>query len=196
MRPGVTVVMPTIPPRAAMRDRALQSVRGQTRLPEAVVVEVDDAREGAAATRQRGLEAVETEWVAFLDDDDEFLPHHLESLHAAATALRADYAYSWYEVVGGIDPMPQFFGVPWDDAAPHQTTITTLVRTELALAVGFGGEPMEDPNGGGVTVGGEDYRFTLGCLAAGAVIYHLPARTWRWHHHGRNTSGLASRWKG
>jgi hypothetical protein len=193
----ITTVTPSIPVRGdhgGMLERALASIRAQTLPPSEVVVEFDEFRQGAAATRQRGLEKVATDWVAFLDDDDEMKPWHLETLARAAEESGADYVYSWYEVSGGLDPMWQFFGQPWDDAAPHQTTITTLVRTDLAQSVGFGGEPEPDPNGGGAYVSGEDYRFTLGCLAAGARILHVPQVTWIWHHHGANTSGLPDRW--
>lgn len=192
----VTVVIPSIPTRAGngLLDRALASVKAQTSRPAEVIVEFDDDRLGAAVTRDRGLRRVKTPYVAFLDDDDEFKDHHVASLLLYAQAHDADYVYPWYDVVGGTDPMSQFEGLPWDDAQPHQTTITTLVRTELAQAVGFGGEPEPDPNGGGVLVGGEDYRFTLDCMEKGAKIVHLSRRTWRWHHHGANTSGLPDRW--
>ena len=189
----VTVVVPTIPARRSLLRRALTSVDAQTLGDPEIVVEVDHSGEGAAATRQRGLEAVRTPWVAFLDDDDEFLPGHLEALRACAEWSGADYVYAWYEVVGGTDPMPGNFGRPFDPAAPVQTTITVLVRTDLAQAVGFRGGPVADPNGSGLTVGGEDHRFTLGCAAAGADVRHLPVRTWLWHHHGGNTSGLPAR---
>lgn len=190
----ITVVVPSIPIRPHLLGRALESIERQEMQPHEVIVEMDDGRTGAAATRQRGLEKVTTEWVAFLDDDDEFMTHHLSSLHAAALEQEADYVYSWYEVVGGIDPMSQFFCLPWDNEQPHQTTITTLVRTDLAQSIGFGGSPEPDPNGGGILVGGEDYRFTLGCMAAGAKIWHLGVKTWYWHHDSGNTSGLPTRW--
>lgn len=195
----ITVVIPSIPPRVELLNRALASVENQKLRPDRVVVEVDVDRSGAAVTRQRGLERVETPWVAFLDDDDEFLPEHLEACFVFALENDADYVYPWYTVITrqgktGHDPMPAFFGKPWDNDQPHQTTITTLVRTELAQSVGFQDSPGLDPNGGKVIVGGEDYRFTLGCMFAGAKIMHLPQRTWLWHHHGKNTSGLADRW--
>jgi hypothetical protein len=41
---------------------------------------------GVAGARNRGLEEVETAWVAFLDDDDVFLPGHLARVTAALTA--------------------------------------------------------------------------------------------------------------
>lgn len=191
----ITVVIPSIPPRVSLLERALASVKAQTLPAVEVVVEFDDARRGAAATRQRGLERVETPWVAFLDDDDEFMPHHLSSLRTAAELEGADFVFSWYEVVGGTDPRPREFGVPWDRSKPRQTTITTLVRTDLALAVGGFTDDEEDAvlTSPDRHYAGEDWRFTRRINEAG-TIYHLPQVTWRWYHHGSNTSGLPHRW--
>lgn len=193
---SITVVIPTIAPRRHLLTRALDSVTRQSIRPIVdMVVEVSEDTEhvGAAVTRQRGLEKVTTEWVAFLDDDDEFQPDHLEKLLTHALYMGADYVYSWYTVVGGTDPFPENFGRPWNPAAPIQTTITTLVRAELAKAVGFDTVP-DGVLGEDGHRRGEDHRFTLGCQNAGGVISHLPERTWIWHHHGSNTSGMPDRW--
>lgn len=191
--PRVTVVTPFHMSRvtSGMMHRACRSVLDQTVPVEHVAVE-DVDRRGAAYTRQVGLEAVETEWTAFLDSDDEMDPDHVESLLRCAEETGADYVYPWFRVVGGADPFPMFFGKPWDDLAPHQTTITILVRTGLARSVGFTSPPLGsmDPLG---NLGGEDWHFTLGCLAAGAQIVHLPRITWSWHHHSNNTSGTPGR---
>jgi glycosyltransferase involved in cell wall biosynthesis len=194
MHKGITVVIPTIPPRGPLLHRALESIRLQTLQPYDVIVTTDLDRVGAARTRQQGLDLVETEWVAFLDDDDEFMPGHLEALAAAARAHGADYVFSWYEVVGGTDPRPDEFGLPWLPSQPRQTTITTLVRTGLARQVGgFTTSEHEDLHSPDRHFAGEDWRFTSRMNDAGARIYHLPVKTWLWHHHGRNTSGLP-RW--
>lgn len=74
MKPAITVAIPTIPPRRALLRRALRSVQDQTMPAAAISVAVDLDRQGAWVTRQRALNAVQTPWVAFLDDDDEFLP--------------------------------------------------------------------------------------------------------------------------
>lgn len=186
--PEVTVCIPSIPPRRAMLGRAVASVLAQTAPAAALSITVDLDRTGAAVTRQRALDAVRTPWTAFLDDDDELYPQHLGRLLEHAEATGADFVYPWFEVHGGTDPFPQHFGRPFDPADPVQTTITVLVRTELAQAVGFTAPPDSATVGG--QRHGEDYQFTLGCLAAGATIVHLPERTWRWHHHGANLSGL------
>jgi glycosyltransferase involved in cell wall biosynthesis len=179
--PVVTVVVPYHPARVknGMLARAVASIRAQT-IPHELITVEDTRREGAAATRQRGLDQVTTEWVAFLDSDDEMDPTHLEQLLACADQTGADYVYPWFRVVGGKDPFPMFFGKPWDDDHPHSTTITILVRTGLAKLVGFDGA-------------GEDFRFTKGCVREGAQIVHHPTRTWTWVHHGRNSSGRPDR---
>ena len=97
----VTAVVPAIPPRVVNGhlDRALRSVATQTYPVAAVSVAVDIHREGAPATRQRALDGVTTPWVAFLDDDDEWLPEHVGKLVKHARRTRADVVYSWYHVV-------------------------------------------------------------------------------------------------
>ena len=189
----ITVVIPSLERRAAMLHRALASVSAQQLQPAEVVVKIDYARDGAPATRQRGLDAVRTPWVAFLDDDDEFKPEHLAALSACAQETSADYVFSWYDVIGGTDPRADEFGLPWDPANPRQTTITTLVRTELAQDVGgfiTEGDDLRHPDR---RYAGEDWTFTQRINSAGGLIVHLPRRTWRWHHHGSNTSGLPTR---
>ncbi|GAA3852423.1 hypothetical protein GCM10023084_03320 [Streptomyces lacrimifluminis] len=187
MKPGVTVVTPFHEQRRTngMLERAAASVRAQT-VPVHHILAEDVHHMGAAITRAHGLHLVDTEWTAFLDSDDEMDPDHIEQLLACAADTGADYVYPWFRVRGGTDPFPMFFGKPFDPAAPNSTTITILVRTELAKKVGF----ARDPN---VQVSGEDFQFTLGCIAAGAKIVHLPVRSWTWHHTGFNTSGLPDR---
>lgn len=191
-----TVVIPAHAARVrnGMVQHAVQSVMEQTVLPSALIVEIDHEGSGAAVTRNRGLQKVTTEWVAFLDSDDWFYPEHLKVLHAGARVHKADYVFSYYQVHfpdgrpwPANDPLGHF-GKPFNNAAPHQTTITTLVRTELAKAVGFQ-DPPEGATIGGHR-GGEDWFFTVGCAQSGARIVHVPRRTWAWTHHHGNSSGI------
>ena len=198
MTSDISVVIPSIPPREQLLRRALASVQAQKLAPDAVVVQLDNDHQGAAATRQAGLEHVTTEWTAFLDDDDELMPGHLRALAIGAKHSGADYVFSYYTVKDGlgrerpdIDPLGHF-GRRFDPDRPHQTTITMLVRTELAQAVGF-----REPPPGALIDGehyGEDFQFTVECVKAGAKIVHIPRRSWFWHHHGANTSGRPDRW--
>jgi hypothetical protein len=191
----IGVVIPTHPARVdnGMTARAVQSVLAQTLRPAELHIPIDLRGEGAWGTRDRGLQAVRAPWVAFLDSDDEFMPHHLETLARCAEESDADYVYSYYQVRNSYghdidcDPLGHF-GKVFDPADPIQTTIVTLVRTELAQKVGF-----HEPSAGEMIHGqrgGEDWFFTLDCVRLGAKIVHVPERTWWWVHHGYNTSGL------
>src|SRR5690349_19947683 len=98
----ITVAIPSIPVvRSAMLAQAVRSVLRQSLPAAALSVAFDTTAAGAAATRQRALDAVRTPWVAFLDDDDQFKPEHLEKLYLHAMNSGADYVYSWFEMVGG-----------------------------------------------------------------------------------------------
>lgn len=200
----ITVCIPTIPPRRDMLLRAVLSVSLQS-LPAAALSIAQDVRhEGAGVTRQRALDGARTEWVAFLDDDDAFMANHLETLYAAAMDTDADYVYSYYLVRDAagfdrpeIDPLGHL-GRPFDTADPHQTTVTTLVRRELAQEARFTPPEAAEVDG---QVYGEDFQFTVNCCQLGARVTHVPQRTWWWYHHGMgapgvqgNTSGRADRW--
>jgi glycosyltransferase involved in cell wall biosynthesis len=199
LRPGITVAIPSIPPRERLLLRAIESVQRQTLPAAALSVAVDWAKQGAATNRQHALDGVATEWTAFLDDDDEFDPEHLEKLHGHAEDTGADYVYSWYRIVGwgGVvlehDPVfpATHYSEPWDPAVPRHTTITVLVRTELAKEIGFV-PPVPGAQADG-NVWGEDYTFTLEVNKRGKIS-HLVDKTWLWHHDSGNTSGLSDRW--
>ncbi len=98
----VSVLIPTFN-RARLLDRALRSVDAQRPHKPAQVLVVDDgstdhtpqvaeafgarlirhdSNRGAAAAYEAGLRSATHEWVALLDDDDEWLPHHLDTLWA------------------------------------------------------------------------------------------------------------------
>lgn len=207
-RPTVTVIIPAHPARIlnGMLAQAIDSVHQQTLLPDAVVTRIDMDCEGAAATRQRALMQVDTDFVAMLDSDDLFLPKHLEWLMRHQQDTGADFVYSWFKVLqqfadgrtvvleeDPVFPVTHYLN-PFDPDNPIETTITTLVRTELAKQVGFHALDRGQLNSG------EDRAFTLGCLAAGAKISHLVRKSWLWRHFQLpdgsgpgNTSGLPTR---
>ena len=102
----VSVVIPTHN-RKRLVPRALESVLAQTRPAEEIIV-VDDGstdgtasavasrfagvrclrqeRRGVSAARNRGVASATGHWIAFLDSDDEWLPHKLERQLAALEA--------------------------------------------------------------------------------------------------------------
>lgn len=195
MSSDITVVIATIPTRAKMLRKALASVCVQTYRPAAIIVEYDHEHTGAAATKNRGLARVTSEWVAFLDDDDAFLPEHLEKLHAAQLTSGADVVYSMPYIPqlaaqGGIDPSGMH-GAPFDAAELRRRSYiqtTSLVRTKLIQVAGGFQLPRH------VESDYDDWGAWLALLDAGATFYHLAEQTFIWEHHGRNTSGRPDRW--
>jgi glycosyltransferase involved in cell wall biosynthesis len=188
---NVTVVIPSIPPRTELRDRAVGSVGDQIWQPHEVIVPIDYTKQGAAATRNRGLRSVTTEFVAFLDDDDQMLPIHLEHLIRIQERTGADIVYPWFEIVGGEDPLDAF-GKPFDADELRKRNyipITVLARTQLLQDIGgFKNFP------GAQWSTCEDWYTWLRLLDAGATFVHLPEKTWVWHHHGQNTGGRTDKW--
>jgi hypothetical protein len=184
----VTVCVPAIPPRLhTLLPLAIGSVLQQTRTVDALSVAVDTQHRGAWATRQRAVDAASTDWVQFLDDDDMLYPLHVEAMLQCAYDTGADYVFSYFDLTRTHDYLG-LLGRTFDPANPTHTTMTVFVRTELAKSVRF--TPREPEH----EAGGEDWRFTLGCVAAGAKIVHLPMQTWYWRHHAANTSGREDRW--
>lgn len=205
-RDTISVVTPTHASRmrpGGMYWEAMASVAQQTLLPDAICTAIDRRGEGAAPTRQRALLQVCTEWTAFCDSDDILMPRHLELLLKCALDRELDFVYSWFKILqqfpdgrrnvledDPIFPATHYLN-EWDPVNPIETTVTTLVRTELAQSVGFTAlDRGHDANSG------EDFNFTLGCQTAGGKIGHLRRKTWLWRHHQLpggimgNTSGL------
>lgn len=193
MRPGVTAVIPSIPPRVGdgTLDRAVHSVARQSRPVEAISISVDTERRGAAVNRTRALSGVGTQWAALLDDDDEWNANHIRLLMECAEATGADLVYPWFNVPGGFDPWPHREGQPFSAEllrTENYIPITVLARTDLLLEVG-GFTPKGPPDNPC-----DDWGTWEKLVEAGAKIVHLPYRTWVWHWHRSNTSGRTDRW--
>ena len=206
----VTVVIAVHPPRFTRRmlGEALLSVVRQTVQPCEIIIANDVTGEGSAATRNHALSKVTSTWVAFLDSDDWFLPHHLDTLLSAVNREDAwdpaDVAYSWPVVYDNdrneIPRHDTWGGGPVFDPdrlrreAHIQTT--SLVRTKAAKATG-GFQFTTDEHG----ASNDDHGFYLALLAAGSHFVCVPEVTFAWRHHGvsrpgvdGNTSGRADRW--
>lgn len=203
MKPGVTVVIPTIRGREDLLRRAIDSVSRQERQADSVVVFVDEQREGAAQARNHALTQVETEFVAWLDDDDELLPNHLRVCWDTLQESGADLVYPGMITVGGRDPLAcpvnnvlvNPFCVPFrEEQAHHLLTvgnfipITWVGRTGLIREVGGFPEPWADESKGSGRVE-EDYALLINLLRAGAMFVHAPVRTWKYFFHEANTGG-------
>jgi Glycosyl transferase family 2 len=207
----VAVCIPTIPRRRDMLKRALDSVAAQTRQPDEVIVVEDTEGRGAAPTRNEAWQQATSTYVAFLDDDDEFLPDHLEVSLRTLRRTRADLVYAWFELVG------------WDEATPDRPDpLATVCNGQLVhpLGVEFGPEQQRHyrrhafipittvvrrsalERSGGFPIPGtpewprddcEDWGGWLALLDTGARFAHVPKRTWRCYL-GDGTAGRP--WKG
>lgn len=213
MTSSVTVCVPTIPTREHLLNRAVASTQSQTVLPDALSVALDTEGEGAAATRNRTWRRAVTEWVAFLDDDDELRPTHIELLLDTARANDADLVYPWFNIVDNAgndmtssDPLRithdgqlvSPFGIAFGEQHKHELfhrsnfiPVTVLVRREL-LADAGGFPNLNSPEWPENCC--EDWAMWRRLLDVGATFAHLPERTWLWYWHGANTSGRS--WNG
>lgn len=195
---NVTMVMPVHPIRwHTTARRALRSVLTQTMPVAAMSVVTDLDGLGAGPTRDRALAGVSTQWVAFLDSDDEWHPNHIVDLVYWAEETGADVVYPSCRVVhtelGEIPTDHPLYeewgrpGKPFDPDLLRQKSylpVTSLVRTSLARQCSF-----VPPDGGHY----DDWGFYLALLDLGATFVHLPRVTWTWHHGPHNTSGLPTK---
>lgn len=195
MRPGVTAVIPVHLPRLTngVFDRALHSVRTQTRPVDAISIAVDTTHAGAAATRNDALRGVQTEYTAFLDSDDQWRPNHVERLLVTAQETGADVVYPWFTIApSGADPWPEREGQPFDEnrlrTVDNYIPVTVLVRTEMIQDAG-GFRPLGPPENPC-----DDYGAWLALLDRGATFHHLNERTWFWWWWAGNTSGRGDVW--
>lgn len=190
--PGITVLIAAHPARLrnGMLTNALASVAAQTKQPEAVVVVNDCDRKGAGATRRTLLSFVKTEWIAWIDSDDEWLPEHLEKLYRVAVETDSVYVFSYFH---GADPFTDggkapdgHLGRPFNVCDPHHTTMAILERTDIALEAGFDDSqpgPFSNEDWGHIS------RFCKIACERGLKVTHLPERTWIWRQQGQNSSG-------
>jgi glycosyltransferase involved in cell wall biosynthesis len=209
---SVSVAIPSIPPRNRLLARAVSSAVVQTHAPESINVALDVGREGAGPTRNRAAIAGQSDWIAFLDDDDVLGESHISSLVEAANETGADLVYPWFTLVGAdvsLLKVPDDAGnlvvaegIPFGAAQREYLAagpgagnnfipVTFLVRRTLFMDLGgfpaTNSEPWPyDAN--------EDWGFLMKAARSSAVIHHHPHRTWFWHFHTGSTSGQSSRW--
>jgi len=197
----VCVAIPTIPGREDDVTRAVRSVHEQTRAADQILVERDSMRTGAAAARNRLLDRVETDLIAWLDDDDLLLPNHLRQCmrlferELGSLETPPDLVYPIPKVIGRDPTATTYQGHlvgPWKIRfGPEQEAhlrrrgsfipMTHLVRTDLVRAVGgfTDGYLVDD----GRRYRGEDEDYLIKLLDAGAQFEHLPQKTWVWNAH-------------
>lgn len=178
-RPGlITAVTPTIPPRTVMLSRARASVIAQKRPVDHHAIAMDWHHAGPGATRNHAMAGVDTEWVAFLDDDDAWMPHHIRACESMAYWSGADVIYPIGRYSWGDDPLGQM-DKPFNPVALRAANfipVTVLARTELVLDVGGFPSAERSPKMGEQAC--EDWGLWLAMLDAGATFAPLHQVTW------------------
>jgi hypothetical protein len=195
----VTVCTPTIPPRGQELARAVRSVAEQTVKPAAHLVMVDVHREGAPGMLDKVVTHALTEWVAILADDDEFLPHHLETLWELVNSQNADIGFTHfrYSDLQDAGHLERFRGVPFNNENPRQMTGVFMAKRELLLSVGghsggFDALSYErDESGNRI---GEDFVIVKKLAEAGARFAVSGEVTWIYHTGHKNTLGMPNAW--
>jgi glycosyltransferase involved in cell wall biosynthesis len=166
--PLVSVVVPAFN-RATTIERCLQSVREQS-YPRWETIVVDDGstdataavasviaqqdsrirlvrhttRRGAQAARNSGIRASRGEWIAFLDSDDELLPHSVESRLRRGLRERREVVHSACQVRyedGALKPyrVPRLSGRIYPNLLRHEGPVfpALLVRRAALERIGY-----------------------------------------------------------
>jgi glycosyltransferase involved in cell wall biosynthesis len=198
----VSVVIPAHN-RERMLARALSSVRAQRPAPAEVLVVDDGSSDGTAAVaeqlgarvvrhernrgegaaRNSGIAAATQPWVALLDSDDEWLPHHLAALWrgrgehvvVASSCLRCGDDPAADRLHGAARGRPLVLRSPADIVFPENPVPVSavMIRRDVALRAG-GYRPLRHC---------ADFDFLLRCLEQGSgvvlpevgAIYHVHA---------------------
>jgi glycosyltransferase involved in cell wall biosynthesis len=172
----VAAIIPTLIERRDMAKRAVGSVIAQVQPVDQIVVRLDAARDGPAVTRNRAVGCCDTEWLAFLDDDDEWLPRHVETL--VANSGGADVVYTDCEVRGEHtnDLVVNIDFDPFRLLRFNFIPVTTLVRRSAFLEAG-GFDPADRY---------EDWELWKRLARLGAAFTHVPETTWVYRFHSRD----------
>lgn len=134
----VAALITTMPGREAMLDTCLRAVRDQCRPADVILIGDDVHSIGhGARTRNRLLAATSLPWVAFCDDDDRWMPNHLQILADRAVYGDVDVVVSLYDHSDGSPPVGghhcDYSLLP---SANWFHPSTCLLRRELVLDVG------------------------------------------------------------
>lgn len=169
----VAAVIPTILGRESSLAAAVASVHAQTVPVDELIVQLDADGAGPAATRNRAVAVASSTWLAFLDDDDVWLPRHVETLLGASDG--ADVVYPDCQLVGPHNGL--ILNVDFSPSrlvAGNFIPVTALVRRSLFNDVG--GFDERDRY--------EDWGLWLRLLNAGASFRRVPTVTWEYRWHG------------
>jgi glycosyltransferase involved in cell wall biosynthesis len=215
----ISVVIPTYK-RPDLLERLLLSIERQTLQPEEVIV-VDDAsglasdyascierfegrihnlsyhllseNRGAPFARNFGIRKASNEWIALVDDDDEWLPRKLASQWAIAERAQRplDLIYTWTRAEGGAD-LESYVSesrVQGDGRGAILRTnfimsASVLVRKEALLDAGLFDEELPSC---------QDWDMWTRLLLNGGTCAVVPEVLTIYHRHGGESIGLSVR---
>ena len=170
----ITIITSTIPERETLLAEAVNSVNQQRVKAKNHLIEVDTNRIGPSAVRNKLAKMADTEWIAFLDDDDILYQNHIEEY--SKSHHHSDMMYTWCDSVGreNFNPNSHFDA----DRLMHGNyiPITAAVRTSLFLQVGGFSEDSRY----------EDWDLWKKLLQAGARFTCIPTKTWCYRFLGNN----------
>ena len=216
MEEWITIVIPVYN-RAALVERTLRSVREQSVRPLRLILvdngSTDDSlavcrrfqqenrcagfridiyeepTPGANAARNRGLQAVESEWVLFLDSDDELVPEALSCIRAAVSrhpqAELVGFTAKRYRPDGRVTYKRRCFSSKPEDQIIYGMMGTScfVSRTSLLRSVGGWDERLE---------AWQDWNLAI------RLLMRQPKMVWikrpflvKLHEHAESITGLA-----
>jgi glycosyltransferase involved in cell wall biosynthesis len=165
MGKSVTALVPTLGRKSLFN--AIKSIQDQSHKIQKILV-VDDSlnqdvdigkdetitlirtggKTGPAYARNLGLGLIETDWVAFLDDDDYWLPNHVERLLEFCASNNLDAAYSSALISGlkrpkvlyqgNVDPLTAVYDSPsWRKTKHYLPTPGLMISKEVVGHLSF-----------------------------------------------------------
>lgn len=213
-QPTVAAVIPTYET-GRLLLRAVDSLERQDRPPDEIVIIDDGSRSpeartalemaaahagvrvlrqprnmGVAAARNRGIDESDTDFVVFIDSDDQFTVGTIDAYLGALTARPdADFAYPTVQCFGGrtdVFPPP-----PFNAYLLHHVNICPIASmvTRRALASGVRFDPA-------IEIGHEDWDFWLRLVAGGAIGVAVPEATLLYRRIGFTRNDLGNQMEG
>lgn len=115
--PSIAAVVVSLPERLDVLCEALTSIHAQSRPPDDTVIGIDPYRYGEVDNMNRLIDATDADWLAFLHDDDVWLPDHLAVCEKHMDT--ADVIISRFDLVGR----------PWSSIEPWHDDFSDLTWT-------------------------------------------------------------------
>jgi len=167
----VTVITPTIPGREDLLEECKSSVRNQIEPVTKHIWMLDEDKRGPGFIRNELIKKANTEWIAFLDDDDILLPEHF-AIHKCFLD-EADVIFSWSYVILEDGTKSRFESVvdPNKIHSGYNTLpIVATIRKDLLERIG----------GFDTRVKLEDLKLWQDLLNEGAKFYCINQITWHY----------------